>query len=127
MTEDFITEHPIIDAIRDWLCNRYGLIYTKHFKLYLDDEEYAIGIEQGNFERPIVIGGQFENDNQFVLYFEKEFALKQLYRIPLFSAAKAQTDELDSRLFFINEKGEECETELVENRQIRQIQNEHNS
>lgn len=128
MTADFVTQHPIIDAVNAWLLEKYCLIYTKNFKLYMepfednDGTDYAMGVEVGNFDRPIVIGGQFDTDQEFIDYYEKEFAAKQLWRIPLFSAAKQQLDELD----YIFPTEDIPVAELVDNRQIRQIQNEHN-
>ena len=123
--QDYVTEHPIIGVIRQWLCDEFGIIYTGNFKLYLEEDNYGLGLEMGNFERPIIIGGQFESDEDFINYYKKEFRIKQLYRIELFRAVKNQSDEMDD-LFFINDKGEPISVPLIDNRHIRQIQNEHN-
>jgi len=38
-----------------------------------------------NWERPVIIAGQFESDKDFIAYVEKEFRLRKLYLTTYFS------------------------------------------
>lgn len=127
---NYVLEHPIIDEFISWIQEVYCIKYTKKFKLYKEEDNYAFGIEIGNFERPIIVAGQFESDADFLRYLKEEFKFKQLYRTILFQAVKAQVDELDADLWFVDGVKDGAvitkTTDLVDNRHIRQIQNEHN-
>ena len=56
-----------------WLSETYGLMYNKSYKLYKENGEYSLYLHINNQDRPYIIAGQFENDDQFLSYLKKDF------------------------------------------------------
>ena len=85
MTLDYVEQHPILDAIREFMCTYFQVEYNKSMRLYLDDTSYVIYISLNNTERPLMMGGDFESDEDFIHYIEGELKKRKLHFIKYFS------------------------------------------
>ena len=86
MTLVYVEEHPIIDAIKQFFIDEYCVSYEKRTQLFIDDEgSYVIYISLNNVERPLMIGGQFESDEEFTEYVKKELRKTKPHWIGYFS------------------------------------------
>jgi len=94
MTEDYVTEHPVLDAIKEYICTQYKLLYTGRSKLFREGNVYVLHFNLNNDERPIILAGDFSTDADFINYFKREFRNRSLYNTKYFSAFKVMPDSV---------------------------------
>lgn len=69
----------IMDSFNCWLMETYGLKYNKTYKLYKENGEYSLYLHMNNEDRPYIIAGQFNNDDQFLSYLKKDFQDNKIF------------------------------------------------
>lgn len=74
------TDSPIINKLNEYLISTYGVCYNKGYKIFIDEDNYTLYLDLNNPDRPTIIAGQFESEEDFTNYLIKEMRRRGLFR-----------------------------------------------
>ncbi len=76
----------IMDSVNKWLSETYGVYYNKSYKIFIQNDEYSLYLYLNNQDRPVILAGQFLNDETFIEYLKKEMAARRFFFYEYFIA-----------------------------------------
>ena len=85
MIYDHVTEHDIINKIKDFYIEYFKVTYVKQMKLVIDATSYIIYLDLNNSDKPLMIGGDFDSDIDFTNFIIKELKKRNLERTKYFT------------------------------------------
>lgn len=69
----------LTDRIEKYLCERHEVKYTGKFQYTVDDTSYSLLWNLNNQDKPMVIAGDFESEEDFYNYVCKEIDTRKFF------------------------------------------------
>lgn len=69
----------IMDKINEYLREVYCVEYTGGYRIYKDDIRYSLYLNFLNYDRPMIIAGEFFSDEAFIEYIKKQMRERSLF------------------------------------------------
>lgn len=82
----------IIEALNNFLIERYCLYYNKGYKIFKYGDIYTLYLNMNNQDRPIITSGEFPNDEAFTEYVIKDMDRRGLFMNRYFEIYRADDD-----------------------------------
>lgn len=72
-------QFDIIECVKQHLLNKHGIVYTGKMELEKEDSSYTLRIGLNRDVRPIIIGGEFPDDESFTRFINKELDSRRMF------------------------------------------------
>lgn len=82
------------NRIREYICNVFEVEYNKPLPITIDGNNYICTLYLNKQHRPIIIQGEFEDEEAFYAYIIKELNIRNLHHVH-FSNLIKRLDQLE--------------------------------
>lgn len=84
----------IMSKLNEYLADKFCLIYDGGYRVYKDDIRYSLYLNFMNYDKPMIISGEFFSDDDFVSYLIKEMRMRHLFDNKYYKVLRVNEEDM---------------------------------